>query len=111
MPCTGTADTHCCGLGTAGVEPDGRCPFVVDHGGLPSRWYTDETGAKRRWVCSLRRDLGSWEAVHMSDPYQSVVRPYWDSLEGDGTRFPDCGYWEGKCAACAQGTPVGLGGD
>ena len=55
------ADTdHCCYL--AGVV----CPYLRDDGPV----------ADRRWVCTFRERLGSWEAVHTDPEYLDTVGSY-----------------------------------
>ena len=87
-PCTGNGPDHCCYL--AG-DP---CPFLEEN-----------TVPGRRWVCGLRRELGSWGAVAADERYLTVVRPVWDAVTpADGLPMPDCGTWgawSGQC--CYQG--------
>jgi len=60
----------------------------------------ENTVEGRRWACSLRCELGSWEAVHADRRY----------LEGPGKFLMNhsgvyCGDWPPKgqtCGACGQ---------
>lgn len=81
----GKGKNHCCWF--RGII----CPFLV-----PS----NVEGFK--WCCSLRRDLGSWQAVHTSEIYQRYVQPMFELIG-----HPDwkCGYYppEGmKCNTCGN---------
>ena len=54
--CRGKGPDHCCWFqGKA-------CEFLVDTG----------RRHRRRWVCSLRDELGSWDAVHADPRYEPV---------------------------------------
>ena len=82
MPCSGTADDHCCYL------KGQRCPFSEDN-----------TLPDRRWVCGLRRKLGNWDDVLASDEYMTVVAPVFEPLgincrdwpDGEGANSAVCG--------------------
>lgn len=81
--CDGRSTGHCCHLGRHGV-----CPFVTHDG--------------TRWVCRLRRYLGSWSAVHRSRTYGRIVRPMLDTHADHGP-LPDCGDWPTpglRCNTC-----------
>ena len=84
MACTGqgTPDgSHCCYV--AGE----RCPFLVENVG------------GRRWACSLREVLGSWDEVHAHPGYQQLVQAEWDKL---GV-IESCGAWgPGTNQCCYQ---------
>lgn len=80
--CAGLTEDHCCYLGRHGV-----CPYL-EEGTIPGR----------RWACGLRRELGSWDAVHADDRYLTTVRPCWDEVG-----MVDCGDWpppEVPCGTC-----------
>lgn len=66
MNCTGRGDLrgeHCCWI-------DGAvCPF-----------YDTSEGTPKDKACSLRRILGSWEAVYADARYQAVVQPTFDRI-------------------------------
>lgn len=59
--CHGNGPDHCCMV--AGQV----CPFLEM-----------DTVPGRRWVCGLRRKLGSWGAVHRDPGYLQHVKPAWD---------------------------------
>jgi hypothetical protein len=78
--CTGNGDEHCCWI-------NGVCEFLEEN-----------TVPGRRWACGLRRELGSWQAVHADSRYLTNVHPVLARI-GD----PDCGDWPAPgvtCAAC-----------
>jgi hypothetical protein len=98
----GSTDTRnrslCTGRGTADGD---HCCYVA---GETCRYLADNgLDAERRFECSLRRDLGSWDAVHADPGYQEHVQSYWNSLgvREDGTPLIEsCGAWqppEGQC--------------
>lgn len=67
-------------------EPDGdHCCYVA---GKPCRFLAAGSEG-RAWECSLRRDLGSWEAVHADPGYQEHVQREWDKVG-----IPSCGTWQ-----------------
>ena len=76
--CSGNTDIHCC-------EVNGK----------PCRFLEENTVKGRRWVCGLRRELGSWEAVHRSPDYLTYVKPRW--IERG---VSDCGDWPGPGEVC-----------
>lgn len=91
MACAGNADDHCCYFDS---QP---CQFLVEY---PNGDYVTDDGAQRRWVCSLRDQLGSWDAVYADDRYVTTIRPNFVRI---GRPELDCGNWleAGKrCAAC-----------
>jgi hypothetical protein len=80
--CSGRATDHCCYLG----------------GGVTCRHLEQGTVPGRRWACALRRELGSWKAVHVDARYRPV-REAWDR----GGIMVDCGDWPPagvECGAC-----------
>jgi hypothetical protein len=82
-------DEHCCWV--AGQV----CPLLVEHAG------------GRRWACSLRLELGSWEAVH-ADPRYQPIREAWQRTR---KRPSDCGDYPGPgewCATCGRRGPPEL---
>ena len=77
--CEGNRDDHCCYL-------DGQvCSFLRDDG----------PEASRRWVCTFRERLGSWEAVHADSEYRREIAPTMLSLTG-----VLCGDWPPKGVTC-----------
>lgn len=84
MICLGNGDDHCCWF-------NGQvCEFLVVQ-------EPDENG--RKFVCSLRAELGSWDAVH-ADPRYAPVKARVLSLS---TAPALCGDWPppGKnCTTC-----------
>ena len=54
MPCDGNSEQTCC---TVKGE---NCQYLIFN-------YTDEDGLFRKFACSLRAELGDWDAV-LSDP-------------------------------------------
>ena len=73
MPCHGNGADHCC--------------YVR---GEPCVFLEKNTVPDRRWVCGLRRELGSWEKVHVDPRYLSQVKPAWDE-----SGAADCGDFAG----------------
>jgi hypothetical protein len=84
--CGKNPDDHCCWMGKRGV-----CPFL-----------TRSTVPGFYWACELRRDLGSWDAVHQDSRYIEEVKAYWLSigLEEDCGDYPAPGK---KCHTCGHG--------
>jgi hypothetical protein len=86
----GTADgDHCCYVNGE------TCRYLADNG----------LGAERRFECSLRRDLGSWEAVHADPGYQQHVQTCWDALdarEGETIPIHSCGEWQPAPGVCCR---------
>lgn len=83
MACEGISEDHCCWA-------DGN----------PCQFLEENTVAGRRWACGLRRELGSWEAVHVDARYRESPIGKWFA-----ERYPDrgCGDWplSGiKCESC-----------
>lgn len=80
--CNGNDEDHCCWI-------DGNvCPHLEEN-----------TVEGRRWACGLRRELGSWEAVHVDVRYLTDVQPCWDRVDPEGAcgEFPAPGK---RCATC-----------
>ena len=75
--CNGQGTDHCCYIG-------GVCPHL-EEGTVPGR----------RWACGLRRELGSWDRVHVDARYQ-IVR---DRL-GDDFQCGDYPQRDITCGAC-----------
>lgn len=75
------ADGHCCWI------VGGVCPLLRDDG----------PGASRRWVCTLRERLGSWQAVHTDPEYLRTVGPVVMELVG-----VYCGDWPRPGETCAE---------
>lgn len=89
MSLCGTGSDHCCHLGEAGA-----CPYVE---------ASAEPGFN--WRCSLRAELGSWEAVYADPRYQAEVKP---QLIAIGYPDTDCGSWPlpgMECKTCGQVGP------
>jgi hypothetical protein len=84
--CQGNTAEHCCWVG-----------------GQVCRFLEVDTTPGRHWVCGLRRQLGSWEAVHSDPGYLEHVKPAWK-----GTNIPDCGDWPGPKQTCGT---CGVSGD
>jgi hypothetical protein len=78
----------------AGVTTDGHCCWIDGEVCLLLR--DDGPLADRRWVCTLRERLGSWQAVHRDPAYLAVARPTMARL---GT---DCGDWPGPGVRCGE---------
>jgi hypothetical protein len=75
----GTGEGHCCWI-------EGQvCSFLREDDGV------------RRWVCTLRESLGSWQAVHADPRYIASVHP---TLMSVGT--VDCGDWPGPGITCGE---------
>lgn len=78
VECHGNGDDHCCWL--YGEE----CQFLESG-----------TVEGRRWSCGLRRELGSWEAVHDDDRYLTLVEPVLHSFDVES-----CGSWGPGMGQC-----------
>lgn len=82
----GTAEKHCCWF--AGEQ----CQYLTascDPGFI--------------WCCSLRKQYGSWQAVHASPEYQQNVKP---KMIAAGYIATDCGQWPPPgvvCNDCGEG--------
>jgi len=76
------ADGHCCWIG--GLV----CPFLG----------VDEAAGDegRYWFCTLRRELGSWNAVYADGRYLAFVQP---ALRASGIE-QDCGDWPPAGTMC-----------
>lgn len=85
VTCAATSG-HCCWV--AGVV----CPFLRHDGPV----------AVRRWVCTLREELGSWDAVHADARYRRLVR-----APMAGVVTADCGDWPPPGETCAECGVVG----
>lgn len=80
MLCTGNEPEHCCWL-------DGNVCVFLEEWTVPGR----------HWVCGLRRELGSWGAVH-SDPRYQPVHDHWVTVgTADCGDFPAAGQFCGTC--------------
>lgn len=77
----GARDGHCCWL--EGVV----CRYLRDDGPL----------AARRFVCTFRERLGSWERVHADPEYLATVGPVVLRLVG-----VYCGDWPRRGERCAE---------
>lgn len=76
-----TTEGHCCWIN--GVV----CPFLRDDG---------KRRFRRRFVCTLREKLGSWQAVHESAEYIEHVAP---TMARIGV---ECGDWPRPGETCAE---------
>ena len=64
MPCSGNGGDHCC------YVKGKPCPLLIEN-------HVDETGKFRRWACSLRAELGDWDAVIADDRYKAATEGAW----------------------------------
>jgi hypothetical protein len=69
-------------------------------GGVRCRYLEENTVADRRWVCGLRRVLGSWEAVHADPGYIENVQRFWDAHPN----ITSCGEWQPEPGVCCRET-------
>ena len=76
--CHGNGEDHCCYV-------DGQVCSFLEVDTMPGR----------HWVCSLRRTLGSWTAVHADPGYIAKVASVWLR-----TGTPPCGLWKIKGQCC-----------
>jgi hypothetical protein len=77
----GASGGHCCWV-------DGAvCPFLE----------RQSTWDGRQWACGLRRELGSWPAVHADHRYRTIVQPVWDRVG-----IESCGAWQPKPGECCR---------
>lgn len=90
MICHGNSEDHCCWL-------SGEVCQFLEEGTVPGR----------RWACKLRRELGSWDAVHRNAQYLVYIKP---KLEAASISV-DCGDWPQKanthCTICGYGVSDG----
>lgn len=91
----GTGNTHCCWLGKYG-----ECQYVKPVDNPPFKW-----------ACTLRAELGSWEAAHADQRYLQHVKP---KLTENGITV-DCGDWPtavptARCADCGYSSIPPSGG-
>lgn len=88
----GSPSPLCTGRGTADGD---HCCYVA---GKVCRYLADNgPDAPRRFECSLRRDLGSWDAVHADAGYQEHVQSVWDEVG-----IPSCGEWQPPPGTCCR---------
>lgn len=85
------ADLLCSGRGTADGD---HCCYVR---GEVCRYLEVNKGPGREFVCSLRRDLGSWAAVHADPGYQEHVQSVWDEVG-----ISSCGEWQPGPGQCCR---------
>lgn len=78
MTCHGNQSDHCCYVNGQ------RCIYLEEN-----------TIPGRRWVCGLRRELGSWEAVHAHPGYIENVQSEWDKVG-----IESCGSWGPSTNQC-----------
>lgn len=81
---------YCTGRGTA---DGGHCCYVA---GQECKWLERGTVEGRRYVCGLRRRLGSWEAVHAHSDYQPI------QAEWDRVGISSCGDWQPPPNQCCR---------
>lgn len=87
---------YCTGRGT--LDGD-HCCYVQ---GEPCRYLTvNPQGSERRFECSLRRELGSWEAVHAHPGYKEYVQKIWDKVG-----IASCGEWQPTKGQCCREAEV-----
>ena len=80
MPCAGNSEDHCCYL-------DGK----------PCKYIEKDTVEGRKWACGLRRELGDWDLVLVSEEYKKDVEPH---FEPQGI---NCRDWpEANAAYCGE---------
>lgn len=95
--CHGNGAVHCCYIpGTGIADPAGLGGSVC--------WFLEQnTVPGRKWVCGLRRSLGSWAKVHRNAQYKAQVQPV---LDARGTAL--CGTWSppGQCCFGLNNPPV-----
>lgn len=84
MPCTGR-----------GAADGNHCCYVA---GQRCRFLEENTVPGRRWVCGLRREFGSWDAVNASDDYRPVGE-YWQSI---GQPFNYCQTYQPPEGICCR---------
>lgn len=63
--------------------------------GRRCRYLEQNTIPGRRWVCRLRRKLGSWTAVHHDLGYQWHVQKVWNQVG-----IESCGAWGPGTGQC-----------
>jgi len=91
-----TTGGHCCWI-------NGQvCPFLRDDGPPQAIRWIDSTPyprphATRRYVCTLREELGSWEAVHQDARYLTFVAASVHSVVG-----VNCGDWPPPGETCVE---------
>lgn len=86
-----SGENYCIGRGT--LDGD-HCCYVM---GVRCRYLEENTIPGRRFVCGLRRVLGSWEAVHADPGYQEHVQSAWDKVG-----ISSCGEWQPKVGECCR---------
>jgi hypothetical protein len=79
--------THCTGRGDDG----NHCCYVA--GKVCD--YLECNVDERNFACGLRRELGSWEAVHADPRYAPIAEVM---LMGDGL----CGDWQPEPGVCCR---------
>jgi len=79
----------CSGRGTPGGD---HCCYVE---GQVCRYLEENTVEGRRFVCGLRRRLGSWEKVHKHRGYRRHVQTVWDRVG-----IASCGDWQPNGTCC-----------
>lgn len=94
----GSTDTDRDDLCTGRGDPRGdHCCYVR---GEVCRYLAinrDPAEGERTFECSLRRDLGSWVAVHRHPGYQEHVQSVWDEVG-----IESCGAWQPEPNQCCR---------
>lgn len=72
--CSGNTVDHCCYVN-----------------GQPCAFLEQDTIPGRHWVCGLRRELGSWDAVHADPRYRQAVAPYFEPKQMSCGTYPEPG--------------------
>lgn len=63
--------------------------------GVLCKYVRHEPDSERKWICTLREQLGSWEAVHENEDYKKDVKPILNELV-----MHDCGKY--ICENCRE---------
>ena len=83
--------SYCTGRGT--LDGD-HCCYV---NGEVCDYLERGTVAGRTFACGLRRELGSWDAVHEDERYQPI-QAVWDA----GGVITSCGGWQPEPNNCCR---------
>jgi hypothetical protein len=82
--------SNCVGRGSL---DGGHCCYV---NGVVCDFLELETMSGRNFVCGLRRELGSWSAVH-TDPRYQPIQAEWDKVG-----ISSCGEWQPRPGECCR---------
>lgn len=80
--CQGNSKDHCCYLPNIGV-----CQYLEEN-----------TMKSRRWVCKLRRELGTWNKVHADPRYIKSILPNLSLFDPN----LNCGDWPRLGETCNE---------